>query len=66
MESHAASTASSAPASGWSLPTGAKTNDPNSNSRAAAAAQLRARLLKLIVANETARTDAGADASKPR
>ncbi len=66
MESHAGSTTTSAPAGGWAFAASGSVGESASKSRDEAAAQLRARLLRLIVANETARNTSDADASKPR
>ncbi len=66
MESHAGSTTTSPPAGGWAFAAGGSAGESMSKSRDEAAAQLRARLLRLIIANETARHGSDADASKPR
>jgi hypothetical protein len=64
MESHPALPSPHLPAS-WSLPSGGLAPEPLAGVREDAA-ELRARLLKLIVANETSRHSSHADALKPR
>lgn len=66
METHAGSTATSVPAGGWKFAASGSAGESTATARDEAAAQLRARLLRLIVANETARNPSDADASKPR
>jgi len=65
METQAGSTATSPAGVGWSYAGGATGGAP-SPSREDAATQLRARLLRLIIANESTRQTADAEASKPR